>query len=145
MTLVKWNPNTALRSWNSFDRMFRDFFQDDYEEEAGTLRWAPSTDINENENGYTVIADLPGLDKKDVHINVKDNVLTISGERKYEKDEKSSFHRRERLHGTFQRCFRLPAMIDEDKINAKFKNGILTIDLPKAEEVKPREIEIKVA
>lgn len=145
MTLVKWNPNHNLRTWNSFDRIFRDFFND-YEEESRSLNWTPATDINESDDSFTVTADLPGIDKKDVQISVKDNVLTISGERKLgEATDSDNYHRRERLVGSFKRCFRLPEIVNENKISAKFKNGILAIDLPKAEEVKPKEIEIKVA
>ncbi len=145
MTLVKWNPNHNLRTWNSFDRIFRDFFND-YEEESRSLNWTPATDINESDDSFTVTADLPGIDKKDVQISVKDNVLTISGERKLgEATDSDNYHRRERLAGSFKRCFRLPEIVNENKISAKFKNGILAIDLPKAEEVKPKEIEIKVA
>lgn len=145
MTLVKWNPNHNLRTWNSFDRIFRDFFND-YEEESRSVNWTPATDINESDDSFTVTADLPGIDKKDVQISVKDNVLTISGERKLgEATDSDNYHRRERLAGSFKRCFRLPEIVNENKISAKFKNGILAIDLPKAEEVKPKEIEIKVA
>lgn len=145
MTLVKWNPNHNLRTWNSFDRIFRDFFND-YEEESRSVNWTPATDINESDDSFTVTADLPGIDKKDVQISVKDNVLTISGERKLgEATDSDNYHRRERLVGSFKRCFRLPEIVNENKISAKFKNGILAIDLPKAEEVKPKEIEIKVA
>jgi len=146
MTLVKWHPTTALRPWNNFDRIFRDFFNENYEEEASSNRWVPSTDIHEDDKKYTVTADLPGVDKKNVNINVKDNVLTLTGERTLEtKEENSNYHRRERMYGSFKRCFRLPDMVNEDQISAKFKNGILVIDLPKAEVVQPREIEIKVA
>ncbi len=146
MTLVKWHPTTALRSWNNYDRIFRDFYNENYEVDSNSNHWSPSTDIREDDNKYTVTADLPGVDKKNVSINVKDNVLTLTGERTLEKkDEGSNFHRRERMYGSFKRSFRLSDMINEEKINAKFKNGILVIELPKAEEVKPREIEIKVA
>ncbi len=148
MTLVKWHPNTTLRPRNSFDRLVRDFFNDSYgyEEESTGLNWAPSTDIQEDEKKFTVTADLPGLDKKDVHIHVKDNVLTIKGERVLAKEDKNTnYHRRERSSGNFQRCFRLPDMVNEDQIGAKFKNGILSIELPKTEAVQPKEIEIKVA
>ncbi len=148
MTLVKWQPTTSLRPWNTFDRMVRDLFNENLglEEESDSFNWAPSTDIREDEKKFIVTADLPGLDKKDVHINIKDNVLTIKGERSMEKDEKkSNYHRRERAYGTFQRCFRLPEIVKEENISAKFKNGILIIELPKTEAVQPKEIEIKVA
>ncbi len=146
MTLVKWHPTTALRSWNSFDRIYREFFNEDSNLDRSSTNWTPSVDISEDDNKYSVSADLPGVDKKNVHINVKENVLTVTGERTVENSaDSANYHRRERLSGTFKRCFRLPELVIEDKISAKFKNGILTIDLPKAEIAKPKEIEIKVA
>ena len=146
MTLVKWHPTTALRPWNSFDRIYREFFNEDSNLDRSSTNWTPSVDISEDDNKYSVSADLPGVDKKNVHINVKENVLTVTGERIVENSaDSANYHRRERLSGTFKRCFRLPELVIEDKISAKFKNGILTIDLPKAEIAKPKEIEIKVA
>ena len=146
MTLVKWHPTTALRPWNSFDRIYREFFNEDSNLDRSSNNWTPSVDISEDDNKYSVSADLPGVDKKNVHINVKENVLTVTGERTVENSaDSANYHRRERLSGTFKRCFRLPELVIEDKISAKFKNGILTIDLPKAEIAKPKEIEIKVA
>ena len=146
MTLVKWHPTTALRPWNNFDRIYREFFNEDSNLDRSSNNWTPSVDISEDDNKYSVSADLPGVDKKNVHINVKENVLTVTGERIVENSaDSANYHRRERLSGTFKRCFRLPELVIEDKISAKFKNGILTIDLPKAEIAKPKEIEIKVA
>ena len=146
MTLVKWHPTTALRPWNSFDRIYREFSNEDSNLDRSSNNWTPSVDISEDDNKYSVSADLPGVDKKNVHINVKENVLTVTGERTVENSaDSANYHRRERLSGTFKRCFRLPELVIEDKISAKFKNGILIIDLPKAEIAKPKEIEIKVA
>jgi len=92
-----------------------------------------------------VTAELPGVKKDDVSINLKDNVLTISGEKKLEKkiDEKN-FHQTERIFGSFQRCFRLPELVDQEKIAAEFKNGILNVSIPKLAEAEPKSIEIKV-
>ena len=146
MTLVKWHPTNSVANWNSFDNLFRDFFKYADNDNSEITNWVPSTDIEENDKSYTVTADLPGVDKKNIKINVVDNVLTLSGERHLEKTgEKDSYYRRERSSGIFKRCFRLPEEVMEDKIGAKFKNGILTIEIPKAEIVKPKEIEIKVA
>ncbi|NQU27178.1 MAG: Hsp20/alpha crystallin family protein [Candidatus Marinimicrobia bacterium] len=146
MTLVKWHPTTALRPWNSFDRIYREFFNEDLNLDRSSANWTPSVDISEDDNKYSVSADLPGVDKKNVHISVKENVLTVTGERIVENNaDSANYHRRERSSGTFKRCFRLPELVIEDKISAKFKNGILTIELPKAEIAKPKEIEIKVA
>jgi HSP20 family protein len=134
---------SPVDEWNRF---LSDFFGDMWEDTYLGRNWAPAVDIQEKDDRYVVQADLPGMSKKDIHINVKDNVLTIEGERKYEKEDKrDNYHRIERSYGTFKRCFRLPEEVQENKITAKFKDGVLTIDLPKAEEVKSKAIEIKVS
>lgn len=146
MTLVKWNPNSHLLS--GFDRMLDDFFNDGWNLPAvnGSTNWQPSVDIQETNDAYTITADLPGLKKKDVKITVNDGTLVISGERTYEnKDDNGSFHRRERGYGSFQRSFHLPETVLEDKITASFKDGILAVEVPKAEEVKPKSHEIKIS
>ncbi len=146
MTLVKWNPNSHLLS--GFDRMLDDFFNDGWNLPAvnGSTNWQPSVDIRETDDAYTITADLPGVKKKDVKITVNDGTLVISGERTYEnKDENGSFHRRERGYGSFQRSFHLPETVLEDMITASFKDGILTVEVPKAEEVKPKNHEIKIS
>ncbi|NOZ03421.1 MAG: Hsp20/alpha crystallin family protein [FCB group bacterium] len=147
MSLVKWQPMRSLISpvdeWNRF---LTDFFGDMLEDSYVGRTWVPAVDIQEDNDNYIVHADLPGMSKKDIHINVKDNILSIEGERKYEhEDKKDNFHRIERSYGTFKRSFRLPEEVRADKITAKFKDGVLTINLPKAEEVKSKAIEIKVA
>ena len=146
MTLVKWNPNSHLLS--GFDRMLDDFFNDGWNLPAvnGSTNWQPSVDIQETNDAYTITADLPGLKKKDVKITVNDGTLVISGERTYEnKDDNGSFHRRERGYGSFQRSFHLPETVLEEKITASFKDGILAVEAPKAEEVKPKSHEIKIS
>ena len=146
MTLVKWNPNSHLLS--GFDRMLDDFFNDGWNLPAvnGSTNWQPSVDIRETDDAYTITADLPGVKKKDVKITVNDGTLVISGERTYENtDENGSFHRRERGYGSFQRSFHLPETVLEDMITASFKDGILTVEVPKAEEVKPKNHEIKIS
>ncbi len=144
MTLVKWSPRRNLLT--EWDRFLNDFFADGWDNmvpHSGT--WVPETDIRETKDDYIVTADLPGLTKKDINISLKDDVLTISGERKFErKDEDDSYFRMERSYGMFNRSFRLPDAVKPDKISAKFKDGVLTVQIPKAEEVKPKQIEIKV-
>ena len=111
---------------------------------SGQAAWLPAMDIRESKDAYTVTAELPGLTKKDVEITVEDNVLTISGERQLEAEgENENYHRIERSYGSFKRSFTLPIQVIQDKVDARYQNGILTISLPKAEEAKQRKIEIK--
>jgi len=108
----------------------------------GTYKW-PETNIYENQDDYIVVAKLPGIDKKDVNITLKDNSLKISGERKKEIPEKANAYIDERFFGKFERNFLLNEKIDADKINAEMKNGILIVRLPKSPESKPKNIVIK--
>ena len=108
--------------------------------------WMPLADITEDEKEYLIKAELPELKREDVKVIVEHGVLTISGERKFEKEEKKKkFHRVERGYGTFVRSFTLPDDADGTKIKAEFKNGLLTVHLPKSESAKPKQIEINVA
>lgn len=103
----------------------------------------PTTDISETDNSYEVRAELPGVSKDDIQISVKDNLLSIKGEKRQEnEDESKKYKRIERRYGTFERNFTLPPKVDVDNINAKFNNGVLTLSIPKPEEVKPKEIPI---
>ena len=108
--------------------------------------WAPTADISEDENEYVIKAELPELKKEDVKVTVENGVLTISGERKFEKEEKNKkYHRVERAYGRFARSFALPDNADASKVKAEFKDGMLTVHLPKSEKAKPKQIEVKIA
>jgi HSP20 family protein len=108
--------------------------------------WSPRVDISEDDKEYLVKADLPEMKKEDVKVSMEDNVLSISGERKAEKEEKNKkFHRIERSYGTFQRTFTLPEDTDAKKIAAEFKDGVLKVHLPKIPVAKPKPIDVKVA
>jgi len=147
MTLVRWNPtrHRMMPTVHEWDRLMSDFFNEGFEDTELT-DWTPSVDIVEDKDAFLVTADLPGLTKKDISINIKENMLTISGERKSEiKDESKNYCRTERRYGAFKRSFQLTDQVIADKITASFKNGVLTVSVPKAEEVKPKEIEIKVS
>lgn len=110
----------------------------------GMELWAPDTDMSETEDAYILTIDLPGLSKDDVDVSYQDNRLTISGERKKETEEEGEdFLRRERYLGKFSRAFTMPADVKEDKIKATFKNGVLTVDIPKAEVKKPKKVSIE--
>ncbi len=115
-------------------------------EAISTAEWAPLVDIKEDEKEYLIKAELPEIKKEDVKLTVQDNVLAISGERKYEKEEKDKkYHRVERAYGSFLRSFTLPEDADGSRVAAEYKDGVLKVHLPKSEKVKPKSIEVKVS
>lgn len=143
--LVKWqNPARSLFNFNDVDSVFNDFFNRDLFQPTET-QISPRINVEENDNAWTITAELPGVDKSDVKVNYQDNVLTISGEKKFEKEDKDkNYHRVERSYGKFSRSMNINSAILADKIDASYKDGILTISLPKAEEAKPKLIDVKV-
>ena len=152
MTLVKWNPSKELlnverefnKLFNTFNRRFG-FDDSTMNEELENAVWSPLTDISENKDQYILKMDLPGVSKENLKLSFNDGELIISGERKQEKEDKDSkYHRIERTYGKYFRSFTLPQTIQADKINAEFKDGQLTVTVPKSEEAKPKELEIKV-
>jgi len=128
------------------NKMFNNFFRGDIQDEdSAFMAWTPAVDIAEHDDEYLVKVELPGVNKEDVKITIESNVLTIRGEKKQEKEtKKENYHRVERNYGSFQRSFTLPSTVKSDKIDASYKDGILSISLPKAEEAKPKQIEVKV-
>ena len=108
--------------------------------------WAPSVDIEENDDKYMIRADLPGVDKKDIDVKLENGVLSIRGEKQVEKEtgKGSKQHRRERFHGTFARSFTLPDAVKADAVDASYQDGVLTLHIPKMEQAKPKSIDIKV-
>jgi len=113
------------------------------DEPSSTTTWSPAVDIYETENEIMVQAELPGVDRKDIVLNLEKNVLTLKGERHFEKETRQeNYHRIERAYGGFSRSFSIPAIVDEEKIRADYKDGILKIALPKKEQVKPKQIQI---
>jgi HSP20 family protein len=135
------------------DEIFNRYFQSDlgrsfWGENLSSSDWVPSVDIRETADEYRIDVELPAVAAEDVKVSVKDGVLAVTGERKYEnesKDEKAKVHRIERRYGRFARSFRLPEDADESRIDAKAKDGVLHLTLHKREQVKPRAIEVKVA
>jgi HSP20 family protein len=116
------------------------------QEAISVTQWSPLVDITEDDKEYVVKAELPEMKKEDIKINVHDDVLTVSGERKYEKEEKGKkFHRVERAYGSFMRSFTLPEDADGSKISAEYKDGMLKVHLPKSEQAKKKAIEVKIA
>ena len=149
MTLIRWNPiNDMVCDFNgmrhNIDRIFNRFHSDILDESAYSS-WMPAIDILERENDFNIKIELPGVDKNDVKITVQNDVLTIKGEKKQEGEKKSeNYHYVERRYGSFQRSFTLPSSVDGAKIDASYENGVLNIIVPKIEEVKPKEIEVKI-
>jgi HSP20 family protein len=145
MSLVRWDP------WREMEDMF-----DRYTRAVGWPRgggqevlasgdWSPRVDIAETDAEFVIKAELPEIKKDDVKVTVANGVLTVSGERKQEKEEKGKkFHRVERYFGTFSRSFTVPENVDENKVKATFKDGVLTLTLAKTEVAKPKAVEVKV-
>jgi HSP20 family protein len=115
-----------------------------FDNDEGDRFWAPSVDITEEDDKLVITAEIPGVDKKDVRINLHDNVLTIEGEKNRTVEEnQDKFYRCERSYGKFSRSFTLPSKVNAEKIEAAYKDGILTVTLPKVEEAKPHQVLIK--
>ncbi|HWP42911.1 MAG TPA: Hsp20/alpha crystallin family protein [Blastocatellia bacterium] len=116
------------------------------EETLSMTAWTPRCDVFETDNEIVIKAELPGVKKQDVKVNIENNMLTIQGERKFEEEtKKENYYRIERSYGQFMRSFMLPPYVDAGKISAEFKDGVLRVSLPKLEEAKPKAIEVKVA
>jgi HSP20 family protein len=145
MAITRWDPFRELTSLQ--DRMNR-LFQEQYggrEEELTTSAFAPPVDIYEDEHNLTLKLEVPGIEEKDIDIRVENNVLTVRGERKLEKEEKEeNFHRVERRYGSFVRAFTLPNTVDTDSAKANYDKGVLKITLSKRAEAKPKQIKIGV-
>ena len=125
-------------------RLFEDAFTRMFNEPQTNRPWTPAVDIYETENDLVVKADLPDVDLKDIDVRVENQTLTIAGERKFEKqDNVAGYHRIERSYGNFTRSFAVPNSFDTEKIAASFKNGVLSVSLPKKEAAKPRQIKIE--
>jgi HSP20 family protein len=147
MAIVRWEPlRNLVTAQSEFERFLREAFSPTSAEgEVSTRTWAPPVDIYENGDNLVLKAELPGINPDDVEIRVEDNTLYLKGERKFEKDVKEqNYHRVERSYGTFTRSFSLPNSVDADKVTANFKDGILTLTMPKKEEAKPKTIKISV-
>jgi HSP20 family protein len=145
--LAKWNPFRELEDiQNRLSSLFGRTPLRGLGEEAMTVsEWTPLVDIAEDEKEYLIKAELPEVKKEDVKVTVENGVLTITGERKFEKEEKNKkYHRVERAYGSFMRSFTLPEGAAGDKINAEFKDGVLKVHLPKSAEAKPKSIDVKV-
>ena len=139
MTLVKWTPKREMMNFfDDVDQMISQAFFHPLGTEHESGSFSPFMNVNESDLEYTVSMDLPGVDKKDVEVNMSEGVVTVIGERKNSQQGKeNSCIWQENSHGTFKRSFELKNSVEEDKIKARFKNGVLTLIIPKAEEIKP--------
>lgn len=143
--LVARKPNNLYHSLNDFDRIFDNFWSD-FSPAPQTRQ--PKVDIVEDEKGFVLEAELPGFSEKEVEVNIEKHVLTISStkeEKEEKKDEENSFLVRERRMSSFRRSFVLPEGVAENQIKGEFKNGILTLNIPKLPEEQPKKIEVKIA
>jgi HSP20 family protein len=149
----EWNPLRDLEELQNrllgvFDRPSGRMAlrQDGGDESLRLTQWAPMVDITEDKNEYLIKADLPEVKREDLHVTVENGVLTVTGERKFEKEEKDKkYHRIERAYGSFVRSFSVPDDADDSKVSAQFKDGVLTVHLTKSEKARPKSIEVKLA
>lgn len=144
MNITSWTP---FREMDEFVNRYRNLVGSIGNGEEGrmSLDWRPVADISETDKEYLIKAELPEVDRKDVHVEIENGRVTISGERKMDKEEKDATkHRMESFYGTFSRSFSLPADVDEDKISARSKNGVLKVHIPKTKVSKPKPVEIAV-
>lgn len=146
MDLVRWDPFKDLQSLQ--ERMNRLFGESVGRWTGGTEdvfggQWGPPVDIHESDQEFVVTAEVPGLEIKDLDLQIQENVLTLKGEKRVERtDKQDRYHRVERIHGTFHRSFALPKSVDQEKVQAKLKDGVLEIRIPKVEKVKPKHIPV---
>lgn len=145
MAILRWEPfRDPVTTQDRFNRLFNDAFSRALGEGSmGTSGWTPAVDIYETDQSVVLKAELPGIDPKDVEIRVEDGTLWLKGERKFEKEVKEEGYRRiERQYGSFMRSFPLPAAVDSEKATAEYKDGVLSLTLPKREEAKPKTIKV---
>jgi len=146
MELVRWNPIRDMFSLrNHMNRVFGDFYFPTNREEGdlSIWNWNPVVDVYDNDDNIVLKAEIPGIDKKDIEVDVKGRVLTLKGERSSDNEVKEdNYYRRERCFGKFERAFNLPVDVELDKIRANYKDGVLEIEIPKPEEKKPKQITV---
>lgn len=155
-SLTRWEPMSRWNPFKEVEELEKRLSQlvgrhapaggGEKNEAISVAQWSPVVDISEDDKEYAIKAELPDVKKEDIKLNVHDDVLTITGERKYEKEEKGKkYHRVERAYGSFMRSFTLPEDADGTKVTAEYKDGLLNVRLPKSEKAKPKSIEVKVS
>lgn len=150
MAIVRWLD--PFRDLTSIQERMNQIFEDALSRSRGrdeglrTGMWTPAVDIYEKNDAVVVKAELPGVEKDQISVEVKDGILTLRGERKFERDVKEeSYHRIERSYGTFLRSFSLPVSVDQDKVKAAFRDGVLEVELPKKEQAKPKQVKVDIS
>jgi HSP20 family protein len=146
-TITRWDQSRGLTSLqDQVNRLFEDNFTRDRSGHADLATWAPPVDIYETENELVVKVDLPDLQDKDIDVRVENNMLTIRGERKFDKDvNEDNYLRIERAYGSFMRSFSLPNTVSAENIRAEYHNGVLTLHMAKLEESKPKQIKVNIS
>ncbi len=146
-TITRWEPFRGLSTLqDQMNRLFADTLFRGRSDESALTTWAPAVDIYETENALVVKADLPDVNEKDLDIQVENNILTIRGERKFERDVKEdNYLRVERAYGSFSRSFSLGNTVNTEAIKAEYRDGVLTLTIPKREEAKPKQVKVSVA
>ena len=145
MPIARWDP---FRDFSVLQERMNRMFEESGrgyrgDEPSATTAWSPAVDIYETEGTIVVQAELPGVERKDITLHLEKNVLTLKGERRFEKEtDKENYHRIERSYGGFSRAFAIPVIVDEENIRADYKDGILRIVLPKKEQAQPKQIHI---
>jgi HSP20 family protein len=144
-SIVRWNsPRGLMAAQEQMGRLFDNMFRENANESSVTA-WAPSVDIYETENELVIKADIPDMDEKDLDVRVENNMLTIRGERKFEqKVKQENYLRMERTYGSFSRSFSLPNTVSTENIKAEYKNGVLTVEMAKRAELKPKQVKISI-
>ncbi len=144
MNIIRWTPFRDLVTREKMNRIFEDTFTSQGEEkDMAASNWTPSVDIHENESELVLSAEVPGIEDKDIEIEIENNTLSIKGERKIEKETKEeNYHRIERSYGSFYRSFTLPTNVNQDNIKAEYDNGVLRISLPKKPELKSKKVKV---
>src|SRR6202011_321849 len=144
--LTRFYPYRELNTLQDrVNRLFHESFSGGRDESLATSSFAPAVDVYEDEHNVTLKIEVPGVDEKDIDVRVENNVLTVHGERKFEKEEKEeNFRRVERQYGSFTRTFTLPSTVDAEHVSANYEKGVLKIALPKKAEAKPKQIKVNV-
>ena len=146
MSITRWDPFQNLATLqDKVNRLFEAPYTGRRTESSNLTTWAPAVDIYETENELVVKADLPDINEKDLDVRVENNMLNLRGERKFEqKVKEDNYLRIERTYGSFSRSFSLPTTVNTEGIKAEYKNGVLTVELPKRAEAKPRQVKVNV-
>jgi HSP20 family protein len=148
MALARWTPYRDLMTVrDEMNRVFNEAFGREHNDDSAWYSgaWSPPVDIYETDDALVLKAELPGFSKDEINIEMKDNTLVIKGERKREDEVKEgSYHRTERVYGTFQRSFMLPTTVDQEKVRAAYKDGVLELRLPKVQAAQPKRIAVSV-